>query len=134
MLTGSMGSSIRGHRAHQLKCRVSGLETVDASRNGHLPQNPLNLEDASDFRTKCHELGHYALNLGDEYMFADGKAVSWQTLVAVGRCQLRLHGSAARESMEPVGIGNVQYLTVIKMGDVRIPKQFVVPLRLLVGI
>jgi hypothetical protein len=44
----------------------------DPSRNGSYSENPLNLEDSDDFRTKCHEMGHYALNFYDEYKFSDG--------------------------------------------------------------
>jgi len=55
----------------------------DACRNGTYTENPLNLEDNYDVRTKCHELGHYALNFGDEYRFADG---SGGLVAEIGRC------------------------------------------------
>jgi len=55
----------------------------DACRNGTYTENPLNLEDNYDVRTKCHELGHYALNFGDEYRFADG---SGGLVDEIGRC------------------------------------------------
>lgn len=44
----------------------------DACRNGNYTENPLDLEDSYDFRTKCHEMGHYAFNFYDEYKFSDG--------------------------------------------------------------
>ncbi|MCJ7497238.1 MAG: T9SS type A sorting domain-containing protein, partial [candidate division Zixibacteria bacterium] len=55
----------------------------DPSRNGSYSENPLNLEDSYDFRTKCHETGHYALNFYDEYKFSDG---SGGFVDETGRC------------------------------------------------
>jgi hypothetical protein len=55
----------------------------DPSRNGSYSENPLNLEDSDDFRTKCHEMGHYALNFYDEYKFSDG---SGGFVDETGRC------------------------------------------------
>jgi hypothetical protein len=55
----------------------------DACRNGSYSENPLNLEDSYDFRTKCHEMGHYALGFYDEYMFSDG---SCGFVAGTGRC------------------------------------------------
>ena len=43
----------------------------DESRNGTYSENPLNMTDALDYRTKCHELGHYALGFYDEYLFTE---------------------------------------------------------------
>jgi hypothetical protein len=56
---------------------------LDACRNGSYSENPLNLEDGYDFRTKCHEMGHYAFNYYDEYKFSDG---SGGFVDETGRC------------------------------------------------
>ena len=41
----------------------------DDCRNGSYQENPLVLTDGLDYRTKCHEFGHYGLGFYDEYLF-----------------------------------------------------------------
>jgi hypothetical protein len=41
----------------------------DACRNGSYSENPLVMTDGLDYRSKCHEFGHYGLGFYDEYSF-----------------------------------------------------------------
>jgi hypothetical protein len=52
-------------------------------RNLGFQYDPPNLADPFDYRTRCHEFGHYALGFMDEYLFADSTGV-YRT--GVGRC------------------------------------------------
>jgi hypothetical protein len=44
----------------------------DPCRNLSYAEHPIQMDAAVDYRTKCHEFGHYALGFFDEYMFSDG--------------------------------------------------------------
>jgi hypothetical protein len=48
----------------------------DASRNGSYSENPLIFTAGVDYRTKCHEFGHYGLGFYDEYLFVWGSKCS----------------------------------------------------------
>ncbi len=55
----------------------------DLTRNGTYSEYPLNLAAPSDYRTRCHEFGHYALGFYDEYRFVDSAGVE---RTDTGRC------------------------------------------------
>ena len=45
---------------------------LDTTRNGTYSESPLILTTSVDYRTKCHEFGHYGLGFYDEYLFVGG--------------------------------------------------------------
>lgn len=55
----------------------------DADRNDGFNLYPFNLNQPNDYRTKCHEFGHYALGFYDEYLFTDSTGTLQNK---VGRC------------------------------------------------
>lgn len=61
-----------GNTADPIEMPRKWFGSDTATYNGTFNEHPLDMSTASLYRTIAHEFGHYAMSLGDEYVFPDG--------------------------------------------------------------